>query len=72
MSTRITIDLQNPSLLTLLKLEAAHTHKLIREIIVEALEGYFSSKKENQAILKLAEKTFAEWDNPKDSEYDSL
>jgi len=72
MSTRLTIDLQNPNLLTLLKLEAAHTHKLIREIIVEALEGYFSSKRENQAILKLAEKAFAEWDNPKDSEYDSL
>lgn len=72
MSTRLTIDLQNPALITLLKLEAAHTQKLIREIIVEALEGYFSSKREDQAVLKLAEKTFAEWDNPKDSEYDTL
>jgi len=70
MSTRITIDLQNPQLTKLLRLEAAQEHKTIREVIVEALQSYFSSKRENQAVMKLAEKAFAEWDNPKDSEYD--
>ncbi|MBI4412088.1 MAG: hypothetical protein HY541_06365 [Deltaproteobacteria bacterium] len=72
MNTRITIDLGQPRLLTLLKLTAAQTGKSIREVVVEALEGYFSHRRENQAILKMAEKTFAEWDNPKDSEYDKL
>jgi hypothetical protein len=72
MNTRLTIDLQDESLLKLLRLEAAQEGKALREVIVEALRGYFSSKRENQAVMKLAEKAFAEWDNPKDSAYDRL
>lgn len=72
MNTRITVDLQDPQLIKLLKFEAAAERKPIREIIVEALHGFFSSKKENQVILKLAEKAFEEWDNPKDSDYDRI
>jgi len=72
MNARLIIDLQDEQLLRLLRLEAAHEGKALREVIVEALKGYFSSKRENQAIMKLAEKAFAEWDNPKDSEYDRL
>lgn len=72
MDTRITVDLQDPQLFKMLKLEAAVERKPIREIIVQALRGFFSNKKENQAMLKLAEKTFEEWDNPKDADYDKL
>ncbi len=72
MNTRLTIDLGSPQLLTLLRLEAAHKGQAIREVVIKALESYFSHKRENQAILKLAEKAFSEWDNPKDSEYDRL
>ncbi len=72
MNTRITVDLQDPQLLKLLKFEAAAERKSIREIIVKALQGFFSSKKENQTLMKLAEKAFEEWDNPQDSEYDRL
>lgn len=72
MNTRITIDLQNPQLMTMLKLQVAQEGKALREVVVEALEHYLSHKRENQALLKLAESSFAEWDNPKDSEYDHL
>lgn len=70
MRTRLTIDLANPSLARLLRLEAAHRGKAIREIVTEALEAYFSHKRENRAVMRLAEQTFEEWDNPKDADYD--
>lgn len=72
MNTRLTIDLGDPRLLTLLRLESAHAGKALREIVIEALKNYFSNKNENRILLKMAEKTFAEWDNPQDSEYDKL
>ena len=72
MNTRITVDLGEPRLVTLLRLTAVQTGRSLREVMVEALESYFSSRRENQAILKMAEKTFAEWDNLRDSEYDKL
>lgn len=71
-NTRITIDLHDPQLLKLLRLEAAQEGMAIREVIVKALEGYFSSRRENRAVMMLAEQIFSEWDNPKDSEYDRL
>jgi hypothetical protein len=72
MTTRITVDLRDPQLLKLLRLEAAQEGKTIREIVAVALEGYFSAKRENHAVMKLAEQAFSEWDNPKDSEYDGV
>ncbi len=72
MNTRLTVDLQDPQLLKLLRLKAAQDDKTIREIIVDALRGYLSSQQENLAILKMAESSFEEWDNPKDSDYDRL
>ncbi len=70
--TRITVDLRSPQLVKLLRLEAAHEGKTIREIITTALEAYFSARREDQALMKLAEQVFSEWDNPKDSAYDKL
>lgn len=72
MGTRLTIDLGDPQLLRLLRHEAADTGQSLRDIVIEALTGYFSGKRENIAIAKLAESAFAEWDNPKDAEYDSI
>ncbi len=72
MNTRLTIDLKDPQITRLLRMEAAERGDSIRDIIVEALTSYFSHKRENKALLKLAEKSFAEWDNPKDSDYDKL
>ncbi len=72
MNTRITIDLQEQALLVGLKWQAAQERKALREIVVEALQSYLSYKKENQALMKMAEASFEEWDNPKDAEYDRL
>lgn len=72
MDTRLTIDLKNPQIFKLLRLESAEEGKAIREIVVQALEYYLSHRRENRAILALAEKSFAEWDNPQDSVYDNL
>lgn len=72
MSTRLTIDLMNPQLLTLLRLEAARFNKNIRDIVIEALEQHFADQQENQNLLKLAAQSFAEWDNPNDAVYDKL
>ena len=72
MNTRITIDLQEPALLMGLKLQAVQERKALREVVVEALQNYLSHKKENQNLMKLAEASFQEWDNPKDAEYDRL
>lgn len=70
--TRITVDLGDPQLVKLLRMEAASEGKTLREVITSALEGYFSAKRENQAVMKLAEEVFSEWDNSKDSDYDRL
>lgn len=72
MNTRLTLDLGDSRLMALLKMTAAQTNRTLREIVVEALTSYLSGRRENRAVLKLAEKTFAEWDNPKDSDYDKL
>ncbi len=72
MNTRLTIDLKDPQITRLLRMEASERGDSIRDIIVEALTSYFSHKRENKALLKLSEKAFAEWDNPKDSDYDKL
>lgn len=72
MNTRITVDLQDPQMAKMLRLKAAQEGKAIREIIVEALQSYFSHNQENHAILKLAEKTFEEWNSPADAQYDRL
>ena len=70
MQTRITVDLGNSGLAKLLRLEAAQEGTAVREVVIHALESYFSAKRENWATMKLAERAFSEWDNAKDSQYD--
>jgi hypothetical protein len=72
MTTRLTVDLENPKLLKLLNLEAQAKGVPKKKIVISALETYFSEKSENLALLKLAEKSFSEWNNPRDDAYDKL
>ena len=72
MSTRLTLDLGDPQLAQLLRVEAARERTTMKDIVVRALEAYFSERRENGALLKLAEAAFAEWDNPEDAVYDEL
>lgn len=72
MVNRITIDFKDPRYLKQLKFCAAEEGKPVREIVITALEAYFSSRLENRALAKLGEEAFAEWDNSKDAEYDDL
>lgn len=72
MNTRLTIDFKNPLYLKQLKIASAEKQKSIREIVIEALDTYFSNYLENRAVQKLAEKTFEEWNNPFDATYDKM
>ena len=72
MSTRLTVDLGDPQLVRLVRMEAARESTSIRDVVVRALEAYLSGRRENQALTKLAAAAFEEWDNPEDSAYDGL
>lgn len=72
MNTQITVDLENPSLVKILNLEAQSTGTSKKKIIISALESYFEEKLENKAINKLSESVFNEWNNSLDSDYDNL
>ena len=71
-ATRISMDLDNPNLLKLVKLDAQETGRSMKEVISEALEFYFADRLETKALNKAAESLFEEWNNPLDSEYDHL
>lgn len=44
----------------------------MKEVLTRALEAYFADRLETNALAKLAESSFAEWDDPRDAEYDRL
>ena len=72
MNTRFTADLEDPRLMRLLKLEAQECSLSMKDVIVRALEQYFSDRLETKALLKISEAVFEEWDDPRDSDYDKL
>jgi hypothetical protein len=72
MNTRISTDLDDPRLIKLLKFEAQSTGTTMKSVLKKALESYFGDKLETRALAKAAESIFDEWDDPRDSEYDSL
>ncbi len=72
MSSRLSTDLGDPRLIKLLKAEALERETSIKEVLTRALEGYFADRLETKALAKLAESSFVEWDDPRDSEYDRL
>ena len=70
--TRITADLGDPRLIKLLKLESQEIELSMREVLIRALEGYFSHRLESKALEKASESAFEEWNDPRDSEYDAI
>ena len=72
MNTRLTLDLGNPVLIRQLRLAAAHRGVSLKEVVVEALTSYFDEQAEEKSLLNMANLSFAEWNNPKDAEYDRL
>lgn len=71
-SARICMDLGDPRILKLVKLEAQETDTSMKEVVLQALESYFSHRLETKALLAAAESVFEEWNDPRDSDYDSL
>lgn len=72
MKTRISTDLGDPRLMKLLKMEAQESSISLKEVLVQALESYFSHRLETKALIKASESVFEEWDNPLDADYDKL
>ena len=72
MRTRLSINLGDARLIRLLRAAAQDRHTSVKEVIVTALEAYFAGRFETEALPRLSEGTFAEWDDPRDSEYDRL
>lgn len=72
MKTRISTDLGDPRLIKLLKMQAQESSISIKEVLVQALESYFSHRLETKALVKASESIFEEWDNPLDADYDKL
>jgi hypothetical protein len=71
-TTRISTDLADPRLVKLLKAEANERDTTVKEVLTCALEAYFAERLETKALAKLAESSFSEWDDPRDSDYDRL
>ena len=72
MQTRLSIDLRDPGLARLVRMEAHDTDSTVREVCVRALECYLAHKLETRALLKASESSFEEWNDPRDAEYDAL
>jgi hypothetical protein len=72
MKARISADLGDPQLLKLLKAEATEKDLSIREVLITALESYFSHRIENKDLQRATEAVFNEWQDARDSEYDNL
>jgi hypothetical protein len=70
--TRISTDLGNPQILRMLKTEAQLKDCTVKEVLITALEAYFSHQLETRALQKASETVFEGWNNPKDSDYDKL
>jgi hypothetical protein len=71
-NTRITADLGNPLLLQLLKSEALEKQVSMREVLIAALESYFSHKIEQKMIYHTSQRLMTEWDDERDRDYDAI
>lgn len=66
------MDLGDPRLLRLLKREAEESGISMKDVLVNALGGYFAHRLETRALAKAAEAVFSDWEDPLDSDYDKL
>ena len=70
---KLTFDLSDkPELVELLKTYSVKARQSQKEVVVRALEAFFSDKLESRLLLKAAEQSFAEWNNPEDEIYNDL
>ncbi len=72
MKARLSTDLGNPQLIKMLKAEANEKDITIKDVLVTALEAYFSHRIETKDLYKISDTIFDEWNDPLDSEYDNL
>lgn len=72
MKARLSTDLGDPKLLKLLKAEANEKDISVKEVLVTALESYFAHRLETTSLYRATEAVFDEWNDPRESEYDSL
>ncbi len=70
--TRLSVDLEDPYLLKLLKEEAALSKKSIKDVLTVALEMYFFNRLKKEPLVKASESVFKEWSDTRDAEYDDL
>jgi hypothetical protein len=63
MKTKLSIDLDDPKLISLLNLEAKMTNQTTNEILIHALESYFHHRLETKSLMKLADSAFEDWEN---------
>ncbi len=72
-AAKLSFDLSDRlEIVELLRLLAAQSGKSQKHILIEALEAYFSHQFESRMLLRAAEKSFADWDNPEDDVYNKL
>ena len=72
-SFKVTFDFSDASeLVELLKAYSLRHRQTQKEVVIRALEAFFADKQENRLLLRAAEKSFAEWDNPEDEVYNDL
>lgn len=72
MGMRISTELSDPRLVRLLKLEAHESDTSIKDVLSRALEAWFAERLETRALARLSEAVFAEWNDPRDADYDKL
>ena len=56
----------------LLKAEAVEKGSTIKDVLITALESYFSHRIENKELARASESAFEEWHDERDSGYDDL
>jgi hypothetical protein len=72
-SVKVSFDFKDrPDIVRMLKLVALRENTSQKDILVRALESYFSHQVEQAMISEAAERTFAEWDNQEDEIYDTF
>lgn len=72
MSARISTDLGDPAWIKLLKMEAQEKNQSIKEVLITALDAYFTHRLETKALQKASESVFEDWNDPRDADYDNL
>lgn len=56
----------------LLKTEAHERDTTVKDVLARALEAYFAGRLESNALAKLTEGSFDDWNHPRDAGYDRL